>query len=163
MLRLSLSNKADSGTEVIVIQTNIDDFNPEFLGKEFQEQLLNKGALDFYYNQIIMKKGRPGLVLTVICPEIKFDDLSRFILASTSTIGLRYYKTNRLELDRKIKEVKTEFGTFKVKVAKGIDGETKIKPESEEVLKYSLSKGINPNNISQKIIEAYEKENPTSA
>ena len=163
VLRLSLCRKADSSNEVIVIQTNIDDFNPEFLGKEFQDQLLDKGALDFYYSQIIMKKGRPGLVLTVICPEIKFDVLSEFILSSTSTIGLRYYKTGRLELDREIKEVKTEFGTFKVKIAKGIDGKTKIKPESDEVLKYSLTTGVNPNNISLKIIEAYEKENPTSA
>lgn len=163
VLRLSLCEKEKNTNEIIVIQTNLDDYNPEFLGNKFQEKLLSNGALDFYYNQVIMKKGRPGLVLTVLCVEEDLDKISKFILSSTPTIGLRYYKTGRIELERKVVEFKTDFGTFKIKIAKDFTGKIKVKPESEDVLNYSLSTGLNPNEVSLKIIEAYEKENHTSA
>ena len=53
---------------MVVIQTSIDDMTGEYLGQEFQTALMEKGASDFYYEQVVMKKGRPGIVLNVFCP-----------------------------------------------------------------------------------------------
>ena len=105
-----------------------------------------------------MKKGRPGLVLTVQCNEEKLNEVVEKIFALTPTIGLRYYKTKKLELEREIVKVETEFGTCRVKVTKDRKGELKIKPESEDVLKYSSKNKISPHEVSLKIIEAYNKK-----
>ena len=85
----------------MVIQTNIDDMTGEYLGQEFQISLMEKGASDFYYEQVIMKKGRPGIVLNVFCSEERFEVISDFILENTTTIGLRYFTVNK----KKIKTV----------------------------------------------------------
>jgi len=158
LLRLSLSVIDDNQDDMMIIETNVDDSNSEYLGIEFQNKLLNCGALDFYFTQIIMKKGRPGILLTVVCRNSDFNMITEFILNFTSTIGIRYHSTKRIGLKRSIKKIKTEFGTFRVKVSQNIDGTEKIKPESEDILKYSIDNGITPNIISQKIIEQYKKE-----
>jgi len=70
----------------------------------------------------------------------KENDLSKvieFILNFTTTIGLRYYK---VELERKVEEVETKFGKFRVKVLTLCDGSIKIKLEADDVLKYSIEK-----------------------
>ncbi len=157
LLRLSLCEMDSSETDIIVIETNIDDGNAEYMGIEFQNKLKEAGALDFYFSHILMKKGRPSLLLSVICKESKFSIISELILNNTTTIGLRYYKVKRVELERKIEEVETEFGKFRVKVSTTPNGTIKVKPEADDVLKYSIEKGIMPNIISQKIIGAYEK------
>jgi len=158
VLRLSLCEVEENNNEVFVIETNIDDGNPEYLGTKFQNQLLELGALDFYFSQVIMKKGRPGLLLTIICKGDGFDGITDFVLNFTSTIGLRYYKTSRIELDRNKEKVSTELGDFSVKITKTKKGKIKIKPESEEILEYSIKNGISPTELSQKIISEYKKK-----
>ena len=143
---------------MIIIETNIDDSNPEFLGIEFQKKMFELGVYEFYFTQIIMKKGRPGLLLTVICNKSNLKLISDFILNFSITIGLRYYHTDRIELGRRIEKVETEYGTFRVKISKTKDGSEKIKTESEDVIINSLQNGQNPYSISKKIIEAYKKK-----
>ena len=106
-----------------------------------------------------MKKGRPGLLLTVVCKKSKLKKISNFILNFTSTIGIRYYPVDRIELEREIKTVNTEFGNFRIKVSTNMNGEDKIKPESEDVLKYAIEKELSPAFVSQKIIDCYLKQN----
>lgn len=159
LLRLSICKKAGEENEVLVVETNLDDYQPEFLGIEFQEELLNAGALDFYYSQVIMKKGRPGLILTVLCKEKNLNDITDTIFSLTPTIGIRYYKTKRFELTREVVEVETAFGVCKIKVTKNRNGELKIKPAAEDVVKYSLLNNIGPQEVSLKIIEAYKRNN----
>ncbi len=160
VLRLSVSELLDSPkNEIIVIEANIDDGNNEYLGIEFQDKLLESGALDFYFAQIIMKKGRPGLLLNVICKKRKFKDVTDYILNFSSTIGLRYYSSGKISLDRKAEEIETEYGKFRIKVSRKPDGTNKIKPESEDVLRISFEKQINPNTLSQLVIGQYEKDN----
>ncbi|MCF6271158.1 MAG: nickel pincer cofactor biosynthesis protein LarC [Melioribacteraceae bacterium] len=157
LLRLSLCKLDSYESDIYMIETNIDDGNAEYMGVEFQNKLKEAGALDFYFTHILMKKGRPGLLLSVICKESEFAKISELILNFTTTIGLRYYKVNKVGLERKIEVVETEFGKFRVKVSTSPDGTIKIKPEADDILKYSIEKGILPNIISQKIIGAYEK------
>ncbi|MCB9247290.1 MAG: DUF111 family protein [Ignavibacteriales bacterium] len=82
--------------------------------------------------------------------------MSDFILNFTSTIGLRYYPVKRIELSRELKKVNTDFGIFNVKVSKTPDGNEKIKPESDEIMKYALANQIDPNKISRSIINSYK-------
>lgn len=155
VLRLSLCTKEGSTNEILVIQTNLDDFQPEYIGVEFQEKLLALGALDFYLQQVIMKKGRPGFVLTVLCRENDFDAISKFILSFTPSIGLRHFKANRIELERSMEVIKTDIGDFRVKVSTLPDGIEKMKPESEDVMKVALKTGLSVTQINSIIQAAY--------
>lgn len=116
---------------IIVIETNIDDMNPQ-LYETVMENLFRAGALDVFLTQIIMKKGRPGIKLTALCSRVKKDQLADIILKETTSIGLRYYETERRVLEREIREVDTEFGKVKVKVAKSGTDIIKIIPEYED-------------------------------
>jgi uncharacterized protein (TIGR00299 family) protein len=120
--------------KVAVIETNIDDMNPQ-LFEYVMERLFDSGALDVSLTQVIMKKGRPGIILTVLCREEKRMDIIDVVLRETSTIGVRYYEASRIALDRGIKEVSTEFGKVRVKVSMMRDGTVKWSPEYEDCRK----------------------------
>jgi pyridinium-3,5-bisthiocarboxylic acid mononucleotide nickel chelatase len=116
--------------EILVLETNIDNTTPEVLGY-LTERLLQKGALDVYLIPVIMKKGRPGTLLSVICNTDKLNELSSLIFSETGTIGLRTQFHLRRKLPRKIKVVETRFGKARVKII--TDGEKiHISPEFED-------------------------------
>jgi len=120
-----------SDETITIIETNIDDMNPQ-LYEYVMERLFKTGALDVFLTQIIMKKGRPGVKLTVLCNEQKRGLLSDIILEETTTIGLRYHKLERKVLHREIKKIDTEFGKVRVKVAKSGTDIIKTTPEYED-------------------------------
>lgn len=159
VLRLSISEITNQAQNLIMLETNLDDMNNEFLGIQFQNHLLNIGAIDFYLTQVIMKKGRPGITLTIICEQSNLEEISNFILNFTSTIGVRYYPIQRIELNRKFTQIETEFGKFNVKVSQMPNGEEKIKPESNEIMESALKNNISPDYLSNLIKERYEKNN----
>ena len=77
-----------------MVETNIDDMSSELLGNEFQENLMKAGAFDFYYTQIIMKKGRPGVLVSVFVTDKKLQDVTshhRKTLASHQGIAEQPY------------------------------------------------------------------------
>ena len=156
VLRLSISETSDTNKNLFVIETNIDDGNNEYLGLEFQNKLFEHGAIDFHYTQVIMKKGRPGILLSVLCNRNDLEKISNLILNYTTTIGIRYYPVDRIELERKVEKIETDFGFFHVKISKTPDGKEKVKPESEEILKYASANNVSPNVISKAILSAYE-------
>ena len=119
---------------VIVIETNIDDMNPQIF-EYVIEKLFKTGALDAYLTQIIMKKGRPAVKLTVLCSEDRKEDLIKIILEETSTIGLRFYETKRRTLRREIKTIDTEFGKVRVKYSRYNSNSLKATPEYEDCKK----------------------------
>jgi len=116
--------------EILVLETNIDNTTPEVLGY-LTEKLMEKGALDVYLVQIIMKKGRPGTLLSVICNMDKLNELSSLVFAETGTIGLRTQFHLRKKLPRKIEVVNTRFGKARVKVITYGD-KVHISPEFED-------------------------------
>ncbi len=155
-LRASLCQENASEPKMVVIQTSIDDMSGEYLGQEFQASLMEKGASDFYFEQVIMKKGRPGIVLNIFCPEKKFDGVSDFILEHTTTIGLRYFTVNKKKLERSFSKVKIEDSQVQVKKSKTPSGKNKYKPESSDVFKVAKQTGESPLDIelrTKKIIE----------
>jgi uncharacterized protein (TIGR00299 family) protein len=120
-----------SDEKVIVIETNIDDMNPQIY-EYVMEKLFKTGALDVYLKQIIMKKGRPGIEMKIICNESLKENLMRIVLKETSTIGLRFYETKRKVLQREVKIVETEFGKVRVKFSMLGDDILKATPEYED-------------------------------
>ncbi|MEF9437544.1 MAG: nickel pincer cofactor biosynthesis protein LarC [Candidatus Mariimomonas ferrooxydans] len=107
------------GTEdkVIVIETNIDDMNPQIY-EYVIEKLFKAGALDVFLTQVIMKKGRPGIKLTALCIDDKKEDIMKIILRETTSIGLRFYEAQRKTLHREIKSVHSKFGKINVKISR---------------------------------------------
>jgi uncharacterized protein (TIGR00299 family) protein len=100
---------------VAVIETNLDDLNPEILG-HFVERALGQGALDVFHTPVCMKKGRPGVVLTVLCAESEADRFAELMLTETSAFGVRRTIAERRKLRREFREVTTPFGPIRVKV-----------------------------------------------
>ena len=119
---------------VTVIETNIDDMNPQIY-EYLIDELFSKGALDVYLTQVIMKKTRPAVKLSVICSCYKKDELTGVILKETTSIGVRYFETQRVIMDREIREFPSKYG--KVRVKTSVCGRELIKssPEFEDCKK----------------------------
>jgi uncharacterized protein (TIGR00299 family) protein len=120
---------------VAVIECNIDDMPGEVF-THVGEEVLVMGALDYAVIPIIMKKGRPGVILQVICNVDEIAKFADFILRETSTLGIRYRIEERIILRREIRKLKTPWGSVDVKVAFDSQGNIlKYKPEYESCIK----------------------------
>jgi hypothetical protein len=101
--------------ELLVVETNIDDMNPQ-LYPVVIDLLLAAGAHDAYLVPIIMKKGRPGVLLSAMVERSRLDDIVALIYRETTTIGLRVQQIGRKKLPRRSAEVQTSFGPVRAKV-----------------------------------------------
>ncbi|OGW58133.1 MAG: TIGR00299 family protein [Nitrospirae bacterium RBG_16_43_8] len=145
VLRILIGQSKDQIAEnreqkVAVIETTIDDMNPQIY-EYVMEKLFKTGALDVYLTQLIMKKGRPGIKLTVLCNSKEKENLMKIIFEETTTIGLRFYEADRQTLKREIKKINTALGKVKVKISKLGSRIIKITPEYEDCKK--LAKKLN--------------------
>lgn len=102
---------------VAVIETNIDDMNPQLFG-DVMEQVLVAGALDVFLTPVQMKKNRPGTLLTVLCERNSVDALAELLLTHTTSFGVRVHEAQRRKLAREIVTVKTKFGDIEVKIGR---------------------------------------------
>lgn len=102
---------------IVVLQTQIDDLNPQAIGYVF-EALFAVGALDVFTQAIGMKKSRPGVLLTVICYPKHVNDCESVIFRETTTLGIRRTQQQRSALYREIQTVQTPYGTVRIKVAR---------------------------------------------
>jgi hypothetical protein len=108
----------DAETDTVaVIETNIDDMNPQLCG-EVMERLLAAGALDVYLTPVQMKKNRPGTLLTVLGERKGVDALTELILTHTTSFGVRVHEAQRRKLAREIVTVETRFGEIEVKIGR---------------------------------------------
>jgi uncharacterized protein (DUF111 family) len=99
------------------------------------EKLFKSGALDVFLTQVIMKKGRPGIKLTVLCSEDKRDELIKLILSETTSIGVRFHEVQRKTLQRTIESKNIKFGKINIKVSRLGNDIVKITPEYEDCKK----------------------------
>ncbi|MGB7768903.1 MAG: nickel pincer cofactor biosynthesis protein LarC [Verrucomicrobiia bacterium] len=129
------SSGPDWETDTIaVLETNLDNLNPEILG-HFVETALAAGALDVFYTPVQMKKNRPGVLLTVLCAEADADRFSEIILRETSAFGVRRTWAERCKLRREFTEVKTPFGKITVKLGRLNGKVVQATPEFESCKK----------------------------
>lgn len=127
--------KQEEGTEdcIALLETNIDDMNPEFYPFAM-EKLLTQGSLDVFMTPVIMKKGRPGVKLSVLCRPSDVSRLAEALIKETSSLGVRVsYQNRRIALRERI-DVATPYGKVGVKVARLEPGGPVVnsKPEFED-------------------------------
>ncbi|HVY71058.1 MAG TPA: nickel pincer cofactor biosynthesis protein LarC [Verrucomicrobiae bacterium] len=99
---------------IAVLETNLDDINAEILGN-FVERALEQGALDVFHTPVQMKKNRPAVLLTVLCPATEADRFTELMLRETSAFGVRRHLTERRKLRRQFTKAKTTFGEVTIK------------------------------------------------
>lgn len=119
---------------VTVLETQVDDLNPQAIGYLF-DALLTVGALDVFIQPVSMKKSRPGILVTVIClPEI-VAACETVLFRETTTLGIRRQQQQRQILQRQIQTVQTAYGSVRVKVAysnQSQDSPVNVQPEYED-------------------------------
>lgn len=143
VLRLMLGREysAFANDEVIEIAANIDDLNPQIYD-HLSERLFAAGARDVTLTPTIMKKGRPGVIVSVLAEPAKRDSIAAIIFAETTTIGLRYHPMARLKLDRRIATVDTRFGAIRVKLSGDPSNPATVAPEYEDCRRAALDHNV---------------------
>ncbi len=125
------ADTSSEAVDVVIIETNIDDLSPQVY-EVVMERLFEVGALDVYLTPVIMKKCRPGTLLSVICEASLIDAVSAVIFEETTSIGVRIDERKRICLHREIKTVETEYGSISLKIAHRDNQALNIQPEYEE-------------------------------
>ena len=143
LLRMILGTSGPSfGRErVAVIETNIDDMNPQFY-EYVMEKLLAMKVLDVFITPILMKKNRPGHLLTVVCPSKMLTSVTTFLLKETTTIGLRWHEEERAKADREIIPCQTKYGRIRCKVSRWEGKVVNLSPEYEDCKRLALERGV---------------------
>jgi uncharacterized protein (TIGR00299 family) protein len=133
VLRLMIGEPAAAYEEdtSIVIETSIDDMNPQAYAYVI-ERLMQQGAQDVYLTPIIMKKGRPAILLTALTEKSMADAILDTIFRETTSIGVRIQEAGRKKLSREIKAVDTVYGRIGIKVSKRGDEILSVTPEYDD-------------------------------
>jgi uncharacterized protein (TIGR00299 family) protein len=156
VLRVLIGEAAPAGSshDVVVIESEIDDMNPQIFGI-LMDRLLAAGALDVFYTPIQMKKNRPGTLLTVVAPPDLRERLTSIVFRETTTIGLRYRGMRRECLERETVSVATPYGAVGIKVARR-DGEVlNASPEFDDCARLAAEKGVPVKDVQAAASKAY--------
>jgi len=132
---------ADKKEEHYILETNIDDMNPELYGY-IEEKLFEQGALDVFKSAIYMKKGRAATKLSVLVNEKQQENVLDVIFRETTSIGLRKYKVEKVMMQRDFEKISTQYGDVTVKNAYYQGEKVKYKPEYEDCKRIASEKNI---------------------
>jgi uncharacterized protein (TIGR00299 family) protein len=152
LLRVLIGELEPAGEtdEVVCVETNIDDMNPEIL-PYVVETLITAGARDAWFVPIVMKKGRPGFLLSVLAEKTSVEEILRIVFRETSSIGVRMQTVRRRKLARSQNEVPTSYGLVRVKSILH-DGHELLIPEFEECRRIAIEKKLPLKNV-YKVLE----------
>lgn len=126
---------------IVTIECEIDDMNPQLFGP-LMDRLHAAGALDVFYAPVMMKKSRPGTLVTVLAQPEQRDALTGLLFAETTTIGVRYQEVLRERLDREIRTIETPVGTIRFKVASRDARIFNASPEFDDCARIAQERGI---------------------
>ncbi len=156
VLRLMIGEPAASWEEdlSVVIETNIDDMNPQIYDY-VAEKLMRQGAQDVYFTPIIMKKGRPAVLLSVLTDKEKVDGMLNILFRETTSIGVRLQDVHRKKLLREITEVDTRYGRIRLKVSKWGNEIFSVTPEYEDCKKIAESRQLPLKQIMEEAKKVY--------
>jgi uncharacterized protein (TIGR00299 family) protein len=142
---------------ILVLEADVDDMNPELL-PYLNQVLLKKGALDAHLIPIQMKKGRPGFTIRVLCADAQRERLVQLILEESTTLGVRMHRVERIVLPREEREVKTQYGPIKVKVAFDREGKViNLMPEYESCRQAAEKKKVSLKEVYQEALAVGRK------
>lgn len=126
---------------VLVLETEIDDMSPQLFGP-LQDRLLGAGALDVYLTAIQMKKGRPGVLVTVLAPPGRREEIEALLFAETTTLGIRRQEWERTVLGREMVTVETPYGAVRVKVGRLEGRVVNAQPEFSDCERIAAERGV---------------------
>jgi uncharacterized protein (TIGR00299 family) protein len=150
----------DSGevTDTIVeLQTNIDDLNPQIYDAVF-DRVFAAGAVDATLTPVTMKKGRPGIILSVLAPREKVDPVLDILFAETTALGVRMMDVRRRILPRRFISVAVRGGAVRIKLAEARAGHKKAAPEYADCRRIAERTGRPLKDIMEEAMLAYRKE-----
>jgi pyridinium-3,5-bisthiocarboxylic acid mononucleotide nickel chelatase len=140
--------------EITVLEANVDDMTPQVFGY-VMEQALQNGALDAFGTPVQMKKSRPGMLLTVLCHTEDSQRLTKFILAETTTLGVRMRRESRAALTRRHVSVTTKWGNVRMKLANLNGSISNYAPEYEDCRQIAKEKKVPLKTVMQEAIKVY--------
>ena len=139
------SDRSDP-SDLLVLETNLDDCNPQWIGEAI-ERMLALGALDAWATPATMKKGRPAIILSVLCKPDQSDAMREQLFRTTTTFGIRSYPVARDILDRRFETVPTPFGAVRVKIGSR-NGEDLVRsPEFEDCARLARKHNATPRQV----------------
>ncbi len=154
MLRAFIGDMRKEPFTITQIECNLDDMSPEDIG-EAVRGLMEDGALDVSVAPIMMKKGRPGHLMIVLCRDKDRERIADRIMVRTSTIGVRMFQCERQELVSRFEIVPTKYGDIRAKISEG-RGISKWKPEHADVLEASERCGVSPSEVRREVARAFK-------
>lgn len=140
----------------LLLETNIDNMDSEIFPYVI-ERLLEAGAHDAYLTPIIMKKGRPAIMLSALVPSALLDTALDIIYTETPTLGVRIQTIMRKKLPRKIKTVSTSFGKVTVKEIRTGNGLRRV-PEFEECKRIAREQSLSLRDIQEQLFNELNPE-----
>jgi len=143
VLRCFLGETAEIGGDetVLQVETTIDDMSPQ-LFEPLVERLFEAGALDVFLQPVIMKRGRPGVVVTLLCAPDRRDALTRLCFEETPTIGSRWSEWRRARLEREMVTVATRYGAIPFKVSRLGGRAVTVTPEFADVARVARERSL---------------------
>jgi hypothetical protein len=146
-----------SETGVTLVETNLDDMAPNLIAA-LCEDLMAAGALDVTVTPAVMKKGRPGHVLTIMSPPELVARLSEHLFQHSTTLGVRLTPVQRVIAARRLIEVHTPLGMARAKVKELGGRAVDVTPEYEDCRRISLASGVDLRDVMRTVAEAARKE-----
>ncbi len=141
---------------VIQMETNLDDLNPQAY-ETVMDRLFAAGALDVTLTPVIMKRGRPGIVLAALVSREKAEAVAGVVLRETTALGVRMQEMSRRVLPRRIQPVHTRHGVVRVKVAETERGRTKATPEYRDCKRIAEQTGRPVREIMDEAMQAFRR------
>jgi hypothetical protein len=143
VLRLIVGTEegGSSAGRVVVLEAELDDMSPQLCGP-LMDRLLAAGALDAFYTPIQMKKGRPGLLVSVLAEPARRETLEEVLFTETTTLGVRRQEWDRTVLEREVVPVETPYGTVGVKVGRRGARVYNVQPEFEDCRRAADARGV---------------------
>jgi len=142
VLRILKGVRAEgAGHSVVKIECEIDDMNPQLFGP-LMDSLLGAGALDVFYTPVMMKKSRPGTLITIVAPPDNRAALTDILFRESTTIGIRHEEMARTCLDRSMEAVQTPYGEVRFKIARRDGVELNAAPEFDDCARLAQASGV---------------------
>ena len=126
---------------VLQVETTIDDMSPQ-LYEPLLDRLLDAGALDVFLTPVVMKRSRPGVVLTALCPPDRREAVARVLFEESTTLGVRWSERRRARLEREMVTLATAYGAIPFKVSRLAGRVVTLTPEFADVARIAREKSL---------------------
>jgi uncharacterized protein (TIGR00299 family) protein len=154
VLRVLVGESAGHAHAVTVVESEIDDMNPQLFGP-LMDRLYQAGALEVFYVPVQMKKNRPGTLVTVLVAAAARDAITDVLFRETTTIGVRYAEWHRECLTRELVSVDTAYGSVRIKVARRGSTVMNAQPEFDDCTARATEHGVATKDVHAAALKAW--------